>query len=91
MRSIPLRSYRLRTGRRLSLSLEAWRGGLTLGRREIALRARLLGIILGTAWLLNLRGRTDTGGPYEGRRRLRLVGAQLLHLGGVQWPAWIGR
>jgi hypothetical protein len=70
LRNLSLRSRRLRTRRRLNLSLDARRGftlgrswlyvSLQAGRREIALRARLRRIILGTAWLLNLRDRTDT-------------------------------
>ena len=87
--NIPLGSHRLRPWRRLNLSFDA-RRGFTLGRREIALRACLLGIILGTAWLSLLRDRPDPGWPYEGRGRLRLAGAQLLHLRGVQRTAWSG-
>jgi hypothetical protein len=71
LRNFSLRSHRLRPRRRLNLSLDT-RRSFTLGlrsclyvwlrgcRREIALRARLLGIILGTGWLLDLRDRTDT-------------------------------
>jgi hypothetical protein len=60
LRDFSLRSDRLRPRRRLNFSLDP-RHNFTLWRREIALRACLLGIILGTAWLsLLLRDRPNS-------------------------------